>query len=299
MWRIPVIIASIFIFYVAASMLASKFAIRPPRRTTASLWDELLNLKKVPPHLFDIPFISRVVVGKKGRCFAARFYEMAGGDNYIILLHGHNAAGIQMVRYVEFYTGLGYNCVLPDMSRAGASDGKFVSFGNDESDEVLLWIDKIRELNPNAKIGLMGESMGAATAILAAYKGADVEFVIDYCGYASVKLALKRMFKIFPPAIIMFPGMWIYMRCLGLDFGTVTPLKAAESLTCPVLLLHSKTDKMTYYQDALLIYDNLKNARLKRITLFENAQHGLCHTNYKEDFEKAISDFLAEAEVEN
>lgn len=64
-----------------------------------------------------------------------------------------------------FYHSLGYNVLIPYQRAHGLSEGKYLSFGAKEHLDMIAWIEKINEINPNSKIILHGLSMGGGIVL--------------------------------------------------------------------------------------------------------------------------------------
>ncbi|MBM9834180.1 alpha/beta hydrolase, partial [Enterococcus faecalis] len=67
----------------------------------------------------------------------------------------------------EKFWSAGYNVLVPDLRGHGRSEGKEIGLGWLDRMDLLLWIDKILEKDPQTQIFLYGLGMGAATLLLA------------------------------------------------------------------------------------------------------------------------------------
>lgn len=107
-----------------------------------------------------------------------------------ILLHGYMSNKNSMGKYAYFFNKLGYNVLLPDSQSHGRSEGKYINYGWVEKDDLLKWIDEvIKRTGDEQKIVLFGESMGAATVMMASGEELpdQVKAIIEDCGYSDVK----------------------------------------------------------------------------------------------------------------
>ena len=70
---------------------------------------------------------------------------------------------------------------------SGQSDGKYVTLGWREQDDLAIAIEHLRGLGTVSTIGLWGRSMGAVTALLYSQKDPSIAGVVRVsCGYSSI-----------------------------------------------------------------------------------------------------------------
>ena len=120
--------------------------------------------------------------------------------NYAICLHGYTDEPIGMARYVKRFHDRGMNVLAPAARAHERSGGDYIGMGWPERLDVVAWIGRIVQADPEARILVFGESMGAATAMDVAGESlpANVKCIIEDCGYTSVwdefSLQLKDVF---------------------------------------------------------------------------------------------------------
>lgn len=97
--------------------------------------------------------------------------------------------------YAIHFADKGYSVLMPDARAHGESEGNLIGMGWPERFDILKWIDKIIESDPEAQIVLYGISMGAATVMMTSGENLpdNVKAVIEDCGYSSVFDELKWM----------------------------------------------------------------------------------------------------------
>jgi len=88
----------------------------------------------------------------------------------IILTHGTPGNRVSMIQRAAFLYNHGYNVLLFDFQSYGRSQGTISTLGMVESEDILAAIDYLHALPDTAhsKIGVLGLSMGATAAALAA-----------------------------------------------------------------------------------------------------------------------------------
>lgn len=102
----------------------------------------------------------------------------------IIVAHGTPGNRVSMISRAAFLYAHGYNVLLFDFQSYGRSQGVVSTLGLVESEDILAAISYIHSLpaTSDSKIGVLGLSMGATAAILAAARTNDiVALVAESC----------------------------------------------------------------------------------------------------------------------
>ena len=92
-----------------------------------------------------------------------------GGDHrYAICVHGYADTSESVGQFAQVYHDVyGMNVVLPDLRGHGKSEGTYVGYGYHDRLDLIIWIDRVLGIDPDAVIILHGISMGAATVMMA------------------------------------------------------------------------------------------------------------------------------------
>jgi dipeptidyl aminopeptidase/acylaminoacyl peptidase len=98
------------------------------------------------------------------------------GAPVIILNHGTPGNRVSMISRAAFLYNHGFNVLLFDFQSYGKSQGEMSTLGMVESDDILAAISYVHSLPATmfSKIGVLGLSMGATAAVLAASRSADI-----------------------------------------------------------------------------------------------------------------------------
>ena len=94
----------------------------------------------------------------------------------IILAHGTPGNRMSMLQRAAFLYKHGYNVLLFDFQSYGLSQGVMSTLGMVESEDILAAISFLHGLQDTmySKIGVLGLSMGATAAVLAASRSSDI-----------------------------------------------------------------------------------------------------------------------------
>lgn len=86
---------------------------------------------------------------------------------YAICMHGYTGEPMEMAPWAYHYARRGFTVLVPAQRGHGDSEGRFVTMGYMEHRDLMQWVNAIVAHDPQARILLDGNSMGAATVLLA------------------------------------------------------------------------------------------------------------------------------------
>ena len=201
----------------------------------------------------DVEFRSR-----RGDVVLSGWYlggDAAAGDGEpaaLVFVHGLNSvrSGRGAVGLAARLAELGYAVLLFDLRGHGSSGEGRVSGGYFERWDVLGAYDYLvnERGHPAGEVGVLGFSMGAASAILAAELEPRIAAVVADSPYASASELLAREAARATPlpgwlTPVFMPATELMADALyGIDIGALEPERAVAALGYPVLVIHSDTD---------------------------------------------------------
>jgi len=215
----------------------------------------------------------------------------------IIFPHGWGAIWADMLKYVPAFSDCNCDFVMYDHRAHGNSEGKYATGGIKESQDlwtVTEWVQENHQFEPS-KIGWIGSSWGAATALIAGSDEKDVGFIIADSPFQDWNSAVfERAIRDYGSGIDMITSG--VMRAAGLRAGVshkdASALNKASSITEPVLLIHSKADSQTSSSQSVNISKNLNSG----ISTFYNTEWGNDHVmdvvKNTEEYRAYVLDFL-------
>lgn len=185
---------------------------------------------------------------------------MPASDPQAILVFIHGAGSGRHSTFfgsLDFYARMVENhvsVVAIDLRNHGTSDGDEhgLQYGRTESADAIAAIHWARERNPEMPVFAMGISMGGATLIHAAGKGAPLDGLILLDPLLDTHSAVQRGATIGTalPAWFFAPAAWAATTFHGLPSGNQQALAIAKSLTLPILLIQDPEDPVTIMQFA-------------------------------------------------
>lgn len=197
---------------------------------------------------------------RDGVAIAAWHLPVPGADAAVVLVHGHEASRTWEFaqRFPELAATLqanGYHVVMLDLRGHGASGGERFSFGHLERLDVIAAVDLLAaEGVPHGQVGVLGVSMGAATAIGAAADDPRIGALWADSGYADILPILEMRW----PSASGLPMVFLHGTRLahrwrfGFDLGGVRPeVELARVAPRPIQLVHGTADRTVPYEHAL------------------------------------------------
>jgi uncharacterized protein len=139
--------------------------------------------------------------------------------------------------------GAGFDLLAFDFRAEGESDGDTQSFGVREQDDLLGAVAFAR--NQGARhVAVIGFSMGAASAILAAARSPDIEAIVADSAFADLRTTIeRRMESVGFPRILAPYGRWLYGALSGTDPASAVPSNVvARVAPRPMLFIAGTAD---------------------------------------------------------
>lgn len=179
--------------------------------------------------------------------------------NYIILMHGYHSSTQSVVDYGKHLYQQGYNVIIPGQRGHGWSEGSYTDMGILAKYDIVAWLIYLNKQDPQAKIGLYGVSMGAATVLLAT--GLDLPYsvicAVEDCGYKSVtsqfRSVLHNQYHMPAFPIINIASLMCKLK-YGFWLGDGNAKKAVKNSTTPTLFIHGTEDKFVPFKMSKALY---------------------------------------------
>ena len=217
----------------------------------------------------------------------------------ILLLHGfsYNRAG--MLPQAALLVEQGYGALLYDTRNLGESEGTVTTLGLNEPLDVRGALDYLLardDVNPQ-RIGIIGESLGAATAIRAAATMPELKAVVAEAAFSSleenVAEGVRRLTGL-PPFPFAPLVLWFAEQEAGGQVGQVRPVdEIGQIAPRPLLLLHGGRDPLIGVGNSERLY--AAAGEPKQLYIFPEAGHGRFMDAYPDAFAAQVLPFFATA----
>jgi len=231
-----------------------------------------------------------------GLTLRGKYYEYAPGATVELMIHGYRgSAERDMGGGVQRCFRLGRSALVVDQRASGASDGKIISFGVNESKDCLAWVEFMRShFGPDVKIILTGISMGAATVMMAAGEDLpdNVIGVLADCGYTSAEDIMKiviRQMKL--PPNLAYPFVKLGAKLFGhFDLEETSPMDAMKRCRVPVTFFHGEDDDFVPCEMSRRNYEACISR--KQLVTIPGAGHGLSYPVEPKKYLKELAGFF-------
>lgn len=180
---------------------------------------------------------------------ATHFSPIRSSHAWVILVHGYGCNQQYSWDFASAYLKHGYEVLTPDLRASGESEGRYLTMGALESQDIVRWAQRIAAVDPEAHIVLHGVSMGAATVMLASALElpTQVTAVVEDSGYTDVygmfSLELKKLFGLPAFPVLDCANFMSHVRT-GIYFKDVRPVDAVRQTRIPMLFIHGDADQL-------------------------------------------------------
>ncbi|MER1999056.1 MAG: alpha/beta fold hydrolase [Lysinibacillus sp.] len=235
------------------------------------------------------------VESKNGYMLSGIYLKPLTTSDTIIICHGVTENKFNSIKYARMFEKMGFNTVVYDHRRHGETGGKTTSYGYYEKLDLQQIVVYVREqIGPHAKLGIHGESMGAATTLLYAGDVADeADFYIADSAFSDFQQLLFCIMKN-SISVEIKPAVYVTDILLRLRDGytskQISPIAATPNIIKPVLFLHNKFD--TFIPASMS--EDLFAAKVgdKMLHLFDVGDHTQAYNETPDEYEKVVNTFL-------
>ncbi|MFC4321214.1 alpha/beta hydrolase [Litchfieldia salsa] len=224
--------------------------------------DSLANAEFESQHTpSPLPVVSNDKL--KLKLHADVYHNGEKNHNWAIVVHGYTGEASDMTRWIRNFYDKGYNVLAPDLRGHGNSEGDYIGMGWHDRKDVLLWIDEIIKMDPEAEIALYGISMGGATVMMTAGEDlpSNVKVIVEDCGYSSVsgvfKYQLDDLFGL-PEFPILNAANTITQLRAGYDLYEASAVNQVAKSKVPILFIHGDQDSFVPYEMLDEVYEAAK-----------------------------------------
>ncbi|MBE6670947.1 MAG: alpha/beta hydrolase [Ruminococcaceae bacterium] len=260
-----------------------------PFKEQIRAWREQLN---------TLPYDTVSVTSFDGLTLRGRYYEKHKGAPIELMMHGYRGDSQRdLCGGVDRAFRIGHNVLLVDQRAAGTSDGDVISFGINESRDVLVWLDYLSSRFGNdIKVILTGISMGASTVLMSLERDLPnfVVGILADCGYSSAKDIIKLVVKDMKlPPNICYPFIKLGALLYGkFNLDELTAVDAVKKANIPIIFIHGNQDKFVPHEMSIENF-NACTSEHKKLVIIDGAAHGLAFPYSPDEYVNALKEFFA------
>lgn len=270
---------------LAAAAWAGWRWITPPRGTAA------LPRGGADPEAIEIR-------SKDGVPLFGMFYPGREGYGGIVLCHGYwrdlsetHEVGLRL-------NAEGYNILMFDFRGCGRSGGRFTTVGYKEAWDVLAAVEFMKSRLAGAPIGVLGISMGAAAAVLAAARTQDIAALALDSLFADLSEVVRRKILDLAPYGWMAPLGWLCI-CFGqtLSRGRIRDVRPVDYIATlaprPVLFIYGEWDSFIPREEIQTLYKAAREP--KELWVAPGSDHAMARLDHPDDYAARVIAFFQRA----
>lgn len=223
------------------------------------------------------------------------FIPNSNSNKCIILCHGITVNINYSVKYIKPFYNRGFSNFMYDHRNHGLSGGDYTSMGYFEKFDLKTCANYIfNKLGDDISLGVLGESMGAATVLQYCSIDKRIDFCIEDCGYSDVfdlfRHRLKEDYKInFIPLLYIADILMKFKY--SWNFKSASPITFIKDIDIPILFIHGDKDD---YVPTYMVYDlfNSKTTGIRDIYIAKDAKHADALISNPNKYDAVIGSFL-------
>lgn len=195
----------------------------------------------------------------------------------VIYMHGNSSARVEVLPQLSYLLSLGVAVFSFDFAGSGQSDGKYVSLGYYEREDLMCVIAHLRNTNVVSTIALWGRSMGAATAMMHGDRDPSIACMILDSSFADLTQLASEMVEkgreqgIVVPQFVVNIAIRMIRNSIkknaNFDIKHISPIAHADKCFIPALFVAGEHDDFINPKHSRQIHD--RYAGDKNIILVE------------------------------
>jgi fermentation-respiration switch protein FrsA (DUF1100 family) len=254
-----VLVSVMLLFFVGISLFMGGALIAPANR-------------RVGPAPDSFPAESVAIPSDSGSKISGWHSQVDGAKATVILLHPIRGDRRAMLERAKIVRNAGFSALLIDLQAHGESPGKHITAGYLERHDVKAAVNWVRAQNPDHKVGIIGWSLGGASALLAT--PLDIDALVLESVYPTIADAVhdRIAIRLGPLHYLLAPVLLAQLHPrLGISPRQLRPIDHIPKVGCPVLVASGDIDEHTTLSETERLYAAAMQP--KELVIFRGAAH--------------------------
>jgi fermentation-respiration switch protein FrsA (DUF1100 family) len=166
----------------------------------------------------------------------------------------------------------GYSIVMIDLQSHGESPGKHIAIGYLEQHDARAAVEFARQMHPDEPIGVVGMSLGGASALLASPLGIDAMILESV--YPNITDAVHNRVEARLGPFSAIPAELLLVQLkprLGISPSQLRPIDHLSNVGCSVLIMSGTEDRHTTVAETKEMFSVARQP--KELWLVDSAAH--------------------------
>lgn len=243
---------------------------------------------------------AEAVSFQSGSGATIRGWFIAGraGVGAVVLMHGVRGNRLPMLPRARLLHDAGYSVLLFDLQAHGESTGSRITFGHLEGRDAAAAVELARKRMPGEKVGVIGVSLGGASAVLAPDALAVDALVLEGV-YPDIDAATANRINValgprLGPLMSRPLGQvlaWVTAPLLGITPAALRPIDRMAQVRAPLLMLIGEIDTYTTVDETRAMFARAPEP--KSLWIVDGAGHVDLHDYAPEAYRTRLLDFLS------
>jgi uncharacterized protein len=227
--------------------------------------------------------------------FGAWFFRQTGSPQVIVISPGHKGRRQDLLGISVALWRKGFNVLCYSYRGMSGSDRVTITMGVREAQELAAVIAFAHRRVKDARIGLLGYSMGAVISLLGAAGDPSIEALVLDSPFSDLRRVLRenvRRHLLLPgvPFVAAVSG-WMRLRH-GVRLADASPIAVLSGLEPrPLFFIHGSADTTTQVQHSRRLYDAYRGPR--EIWVVQGAPHTGAYFDDRPLYVERVAGFFA------
>ncbi len=213
----------------------------------------------------------------------------------VVLCHGYFKSLAEPCDLGIALNEAGYNVFLFDFRACGRSGGRFTTIGYKETWDVLAAIRCVEDRYGRGPVGVLGISMGAAAAIIAASQTDRIAAVVADSAFAHLEGVMRKKIPEFAPAAWMVPFGWVSVLIgeilAGGRLRRVRPVDYVAGISPrPVLFVHGENDSYVPADQPGELFESAGEP--KESWMAPGSDHAVARLDHPQEYRRRVLEFF-------
>ena len=240
----------------------------------------------------DLPVEDVSFYNWRGELLSGWLALSSPGAPVIILNHGTPGNRVSMISRATFLFQHGFNVLLFDFQSYGKSQGEMSTLGMVESEDILASISYVHSLPATmfSKIGVLGLSMGATAAVLAASRSTDILALVAESCPVDATLVTADV----PDEAAREADKLAVEQVYGVDITQARPIDVVHKLAghTAIFFVNGDVDTITPIEGMQALFDSA--GAPKQYWVVPGAQHAQSFAVDPQDYIQRVNAFFDE-----